>query len=188
MKSLYESIHLCKDGNKDILLEIINKFNPLLNKYSRLLNYEDAKSDFTLFFIELVYKFPINNEAFIQDAYIVSYINKAIKNKYIHLSKKKMNIEKCEVELNLDIANNFSYNNSLDDKLYINDLFKCITKKEKEILVLKYIKGYSDVEISKIYKISRQAVNRMKIRAFNKIVCLYGNSESYFTDQFKKLN
>ncbi|WP_055669804.1 sigma-70 family RNA polymerase sigma factor [Desnuesiella massiliensis] len=176
MKNLCESITLCKNGHKNILLELIDAFSPLINKYSRLLIYEDAKSDLILFFIELIYKFPIDNKIFIKDEYVVSYISKAIKNKYIHLSKKKVSIEKNEVELNLDIANNFFYNNSIDDKLYISDLFQYLTKKEKDVLILKYIKGYSDAEISKLYKISRQAVNKTKNKAFNKIMLSYNNS------------
>lgn len=37
-----------KAGNQNSMLEILNKFKPLIRKYSYKLNYEDAENDLIL--------------------------------------------------------------------------------------------------------------------------------------------
>lgn len=51
-KKCYQSILDVQNGNKEGLLELLNQFKPLLNKYSRKLGYEDAFYDLQLSFIE----------------------------------------------------------------------------------------------------------------------------------------
>ncbi|HBF3254028.1 TPA: glycosylating toxin sigma factor TcdR, partial [Clostridioides difficile] len=48
---------------------------------------------------------------------------------------------------------------------------------QRKVIFYKYLKGYSDREISVKLKISRQAVNKAKNRAFKKIKKDY---ENYF--------
>jgi len=47
-----------KYGDRDAALKMIQQFQPLLQKYSRKLGYEDAYNDLILFFIELISKIP----------------------------------------------------------------------------------------------------------------------------------
>ena len=46
---------IAKDKNKDSLMEIINKFRPLIKKQAYALNYEDAENDLIVDMIELIY-------------------------------------------------------------------------------------------------------------------------------------
>ena len=68
-------------------LEMLQRFERLLRKYARLLNYEDAYSDLVVFFLELLLSDNIKGLIGKPDAIIVNYITKAIKNEYIRLSK-----------------------------------------------------------------------------------------------------
>jgi DNA-directed RNA polymerase specialized sigma subunit len=43
-----------QQGDDEAMLELINRFQPLLKKYAKKLRYDDAYEDCLLFFIELV--------------------------------------------------------------------------------------------------------------------------------------
>lgn len=162
---LLNVIKNAKQGDSNALYDLILKFNPLLTKYSNYLNYEDAKSDLILRFIEIIYKLPIK-KTLIDDKFILSYINKAVINSYInikHTTNKINNTEHvCEIE---------DWNNKLDfhSDLEFYDLLKGLTDKEKQIITLKYLNCLSDNEISKKLKISRQYVNRLNRQGLFKI-------------------
>ena len=49
-------IYNAKFGDKLAMEQLLHKFHPLLKKYANKLKYEDALSELTLFFIELVHK------------------------------------------------------------------------------------------------------------------------------------
>ena len=42
-------------GNHDAMLQLITRFQPLLKKYARILNYEDSYNDLVLLFIETIH-------------------------------------------------------------------------------------------------------------------------------------
>lgn len=58
MGILCDLIVSAKDKNKDSLMEIINKFRPLIKKQAYALNYEDAENDLIVDMIELIYNMP----------------------------------------------------------------------------------------------------------------------------------
>ena len=58
---------------------------------------------------------------------------------------------------------------NLENKVLIENLLSCCTKKERQILDLLFFKGYSGEEIAKKLGMSRQWVHSMKHRAFEKI-------------------
>ncbi len=168
MFEMVKKIQEKEEGYKSAVLELVTQFQPLIKKYSFLLNYEDSQSELTLTFIEIIYKIPIYNPRFKQDKYIVSYINSSIKNDYIYLSMNKNKLYYYELPINLDIIETL-YQPNLEDKLVVKDLLSLLTRKEKEVINLKYFEEYSDTEISKKLRISRQAVNKTKNRAIQKM-------------------
>lgn len=148
-KTLFELVKTIQTkGNENAMLKLIKEFQPLIKKYSYLVDYENSESELTLTFIKTLYKIPINNPKFKQDKYIISYINKSIRNKYIYLSKNRNKIYYYESPINLDITQT-PYQTNIGNKLFINDLLLTLTKREREIINLKYFKEYSDIEISK---------------------------------------
>lgn len=163
--NIYKKMEKAKTNN-DILLELIQTFNPLIRKYSLLLNmdYEDAISELTLEFIKIVKSFPAKKE-YISDKYILSYISKSIRNAYITKSIElaKLKIVYFDDSFNWEPAC-FQYST-----LWIDELLLKLTSTQKEVFLLRYYYGYSVVEIAKKLSISRQAVNQAKNRGLKKL-------------------
>lgn len=53
---IYNLLIKAQQGNQEAMLELINRFQPLLKKYARKLRYDDAYEDCQLFYIELIKK------------------------------------------------------------------------------------------------------------------------------------
>ncbi|MFL0249254.1 RNA polymerase sigma factor [Clostridium neuense] len=166
----YGVVNKARNNDKQAIMLIINKFKPLIGKYSYLLKYDDASSDLTISLIEIIKKMPIyTNENLKCDKFIVGYIAAAIKNRYIYLSKKYHKVYLNEqTTLNLNDVRN-SENLNLDDKIFVWELLDKLSKTQREVLILKFIKDYSDKEISKALNISRQSVNKTKNRGLDNI-------------------
>ena len=93
MNKIYDLLSNYDENKEEVTLSVLEKFEPLLNKYSRKTYYSDMKNDLVLFFLELIPKIPIHKDNFKQDKYIISYINKSIRNQYILLNGYVLN--KC---------------------------------------------------------------------------------------------
>ena len=164
-KSLYDKIVQIQTGDKEELLEIIEKFNPLIKKLKRKLNYEEAESDLIISLIEILLKFKLDNFTKDNDGAIVKFIYNSIRNRSIDLFRKFVLNKKEEFELNLDIVD-YKSDDNLDNKIFLDDILKKLSKRQKFIIREKYFKFNTDIEISKILNISRQAVNKSKNEAF----------------------
>ena len=70
---------------------------------------------------------------------------------------------------NLEIEDENIKMDNLENKVLIENLLNCCTKKERQVLDLLFFKGYSGEEIAKKLGMSRQWVHSMKHRAFEKI-------------------
>lgn len=161
--SLWGIISKCKENDNDSFGLLCEKFKPLLRKYSRLLEYEDAYEDLLYCFIICIYKIPIYEENLKNnDIAILSYIKIAMKNQYIYLSKKSL--ENKERYLNYDNVmaqrpdNTSSIN--LNSKIFLLDLKNILNTKEINLVYLKFYLQYSDKEIADLYNVSRQAINK----------------------------
>lgn len=97
--SLYDLIILSSNGDKDSKMILINKFQPLLTKYSKKLNYEGAETDLVIFFLELISVLSKYNKSIFKnnERVLVKYIATSICHKYINLSKKNRNLHNHEI-------------------------------------------------------------------------------------------
>ena len=128
----YELVKKSQLKNKNALMSLIETFDPLLNKYSNKLNYDGAKSDLIIEFIKIINKIPIN------------IINK-------------------EVPLNLNLITKYEQTNlNLEDKLILESALLNLSKYQRKVIVEKFIKDKSEVEITKQLGISRQTINKTK--------------------------
>ena len=75
--TIYKNIKEYKKGNKEIFREIINVFNPLINKLSKSVNGEDTRQDLLVHLLEIINKLPEENK-FEDDRIIFAYISKAL--------------------------------------------------------------------------------------------------------------
>ncbi|WP_238918198.1 sigma factor-like helix-turn-helix DNA-binding protein [Clostridium sp. YIM B02555] len=166
-KSIYETIiEYQKNYNNEYVDNIIGIFSNQINKYARLLDGDDTKQTLLIFLIEVIRKLNMNNEYLKNEKVLLSYISKSLRHKYIKLSKEK-NILNLETELNYDIE--IKSNESLTDLTIYSDILTELNYKEREIIKLIYIYGYSAKEIAEFKHKSRQAINQTKKRALNKI-------------------
>lgn len=157
---------------EDALLALLAAFDKLLKKYARLLEYEDAYEELRLFFIELIYGMKQLGLSGENDGVYVGYISTAVKNKYIYLAQKA----EREAALFLSNLRDESHEQercaAIENPGKISDYFPVrnrLTSREEEILYLLFVCGYSVSEIAGKYKISRQTVNKSKLRALRKI-------------------
>lgn len=88
MNNIYDCIVDYQNGDKNKVLHIINKMNPVLYKYANKLNYEDAYNDLQLFLIIRISTFNCERIKNKSDGAMVNYIEKSIYHEYIKLSKK----------------------------------------------------------------------------------------------------
>ena len=168
--NMFKKLIEYREGNNNSLLEIIEIFNPLISKYSRLLDKEDTRQDLIIHLIKVLTNIPIENKRVLKNKEIIGYIAKSIRNEYIKLSKKRDKIRLNEMELSLDIEISHE---DCKTEFEILDMFKFLTKKEAYIMKLLYVYYLSVSEVADYMKISRQAVNQSKNRALKKIKELY---------------
>ena len=158
---LHNLISKAKNNSDDAKIAIIEKFSPIISKYSYKLGYEDAKQDLILFVLTLIPKIPDN---FKEGAQLVSYIAKAVYCQYIKLSKSYCAISNVEIYSNdffSYIPSNFQLSN-VDNSVFIENLLSKLSKYHWQIIYLHYIEGYSIQELADYYHLSRQAVNKAK--------------------------
>lgn len=168
-KYLNELVLAAQNDNKDAIMEIISIFRPLIKKYSAKLLYDGAESDLIILIIKLVKSFRISNkDNNIYDRDIIAYINASVKHEYIRLSKKFSKIVKMEIELNEDIyLIETDYN--IENILLINELLDKLSSMQRTILIELFLIGRTQTDLAKKLNISRQAVNKNKFKALNKL-------------------
>lgn len=169
-KEIIEKVKKYRNGDSDSLIEIITLFNPVLSKYSILVDGEDTKQDLIIHLIKVLNTAKFYDENLCEDKFIFSYILKSIRHEYIRLSKNKNKILINERELNLDIE--IAYD-GFENEFEVIDMFKILSEKEAYIIKLIYIYYLSVSEVADYMKISRQAVNQAKNKALKKIKSIY---------------
>lgn len=173
MVNLNYMVKKAQNGDEKYMMDIMEKFNPLIKKYSRKLKYDDAEADIIIFLIETINKIPIfNNINLNKDECIVGYISISIKNKYINLSKKYIDIVNKEIELDTNIFSGYSLQDeqkSIDNHIFVTFLLDKLPGYQRQIIENIFMDNISVIDISKRLHISRQSVNKTKNRALSNL-------------------
>lgn len=157
---------------EEACVELLNRFDKLLRKYSRRLKYEDSYEDLRLFFIELIMRLKDSPIVEKGDGYLVKYISVSLNHHYIFLSKNSGKFPMLFSDISEEQRNHLEcisaqeIEHGLSDYFPVKDL---LSEREINILDMHYIQGYSISEIANHFQISRQAINQAKIVAVNKI-------------------
>ena len=187
MSELKELIISAQTSNQDAMYEIVTKFSPIVDKYTRRSNNdEDIRSDLILHLIETVYNIDLSIFRIPNDYALINYISNALYHKYIFLSKKRSNIRSKENHFETEDIEEWlgideSGTTDIDNVLLINILRKELTKREYDCTTLMIIEGLSSAEAASILGISRQTVNENKNRGLKKLKKIYhslGNPSS----------
>lgn len=92
--NLLELLTHAQAHDEDAILYLFQKFKSLILKYAYILEYEDAKSELELFFLELILKMPLKNFGGKDSNFrILAYIKQSMQRHYIYLSKQKSNYQ-----------------------------------------------------------------------------------------------
>jgi RNA polymerase sigma factor (sigma-70 family) len=167
--NLYILTNASQCGNTNSLLEIIEKFEPLIKKYSRKLNYDGADTDLIINLIETIRSIPIHERTSLKkEECLVSYIANSLKYKYIRLSKKYSSLYGRDLELKEELlGEEISFD--IETHIMLDTFLDKLPLAQKTILNEIYIKGYTVSEVAEKSHISRQAVNKTKNRALENL-------------------
>lgn len=119
---MLESLIIKAQGSdNEAMLELINKFSPLLKKYARRLNYEDAQNDLTLYFIQLIHGMNLEKMLCKENGSIINYISICIKNYHNKKIAEIVNLKKEIVHTSLSEEQLYYVDVKLSgvDQLYI---------------------------------------------------------------------
>lgn len=157
---LFKKITLFQDKSNNFM-DIFPYFNSKINYLSYKLKYPEASTDLTIFLYELVLKLDLHK--LIDDEAILKYIKKCLQNNSIKLSYK-INFDKNHIIFNsdteiLDLIDKDNFSDEYSNILF-DDLISILNPKQKQIMFYRFYLQLSDIEITKILKISRQAINK----------------------------
>lgn len=167
-KRILEIAEKAKFGDEGALVEIIDKFRPIIKKYSRKLKYETAETDLVIELIKIVRNMPINSMNLNEEREIISYIAASIKYQYYRLYRQNA-LSSYQLPLNDYILFNCQQVD-IDSKIFINQLVDKLSTKEKFIINSIFFYGYKEAELAKMLKITRQAINKIKNSALRKLL------------------
>ena len=137
------------------------RFKPLIHYFGMRLNYPGAVVDLWefLWYVMLIYG----------DEYPDFYYKKCIRNEFIKLSKlNKSNLfELCDHDDFDPLQDGFEP--KFDNKELLKNAFNILTKKQKSVIWRHFFEGYSIAEIANQDCCTWQAVDRIKLRALERM-------------------
>ena len=176
-EAIFMLIDLIKKKKKDdehAMLQLINRFDKLFQKYGRKLRYEDAKNDLIVDFIELIKTFDFEKINNTSDGAIVNFLVKStyrfyLKHLEIFMNKSNMEVPLCDLDSSQ--VQILERRLAMQDSLSVSELFpkNVLTLKEQKILIAIYQEGRSVSDVAAFLHVSRQNINQIKKRAESKI-------------------
>lgn len=169
-KNLYSLVQKTKCRKEEDTLELLELFNPIINKYGKLLMGEDTKQDLKLHLLKTIEKMPLEKMKVKNNKVIFSYLAKAIRYEYIRLSKNSRKTEERESIFEIE---SYEDETALNSEIFLLEMMEVLTKKEAFIVDCIYVNCLSPTEVAHYLGVSRQSVNQTKNKALEKIRTLY---------------
>lgn len=161
--------------NKENFAKLLEYMNPLINKYVRLL-YKDESEDMRAELMLALWESILKMNYYNNDGECVTYINNALRNKFLELYRKskKLHDYQSTVELEEIPENTDSkiLNTEFSDVIFredINRLLGHVNERKKQLSFQILLEDKSDAEIAKNFNISRQYVNRERKKLYTKL-------------------
>ncbi len=158
--------------DKEMFGLIICQFEPMIKKYTKLL-YKDEAEDIRAELIAALWEAVCNITFYNKDGQTVNYLSRAIKNKYLELYRKSrkqndniITVEEEELQKRTEFDHSFENLMTEDD---MNRFGRKLEGKKKDIFELIFCKEYSDIEVARELKVSRQYVHRIKMSLIENI-------------------
>lgn len=158
------------NNEDECFLEILNELKTKINYLSYKLNYPEANTDLIISLLKTFRN--LDKSRFHRNIDLLNYSKKCLNNSAIKLyySQKKYNdvfINYPEPENLIDA--DYSFNDLEFSDIFFYDLLSCLNQKEKNIIFKKFKLQLSDAEIAKQNSVSRQAINKSKRIALEKL-------------------
>lgn len=172
---LIDQILRAQQGDPDAMEGLVSKFEPVLKKYSRKLFWEDALSDMTVAFVELIHGLQVDNLRCKEDGALINYIAHSVRNTYNALLRDffshPQEIASLDDATEATKYEAMSYEDAFEEQRFFDILDSCATLTEKERIVLTqiYYWGYTSVEIANSLSTSKQNINQIKQRGLKKL-------------------
>ncbi|EHJ00477.1 RNA polymerase sigma factor, sigma-70 family [Clostridium sp. DL-VIII] len=148
-------------NNQEVFGDILTHFTSKIKYLSYKLKYPEAETDLIIYLYELLK--VIDEQKFNTDKDILMYIYKCLNNKSISLfhkiAKDKESMTFTSEAETLDVIDCNEKDDEYSDIVF-NDLISSLNPKQKELMFYKFYLQLSDIEIAKLFKITRQAVNK----------------------------
>lgn len=154
-----------RSGDMSAFPLIYAEFEGLIYHYTAKCSAEDTYQELTVFLVELLYKAKLSQFVKNSDNSFKRYIAVCLGNKYIALSKEDI----LRKSRNISFEDRTPSVDGFFEKQLLKDAMAKLTVKQQKVICYKYIYDYSDTEIAYRLNISRQAVNRIKNRAFESL-------------------
>ena len=171
---LFELFQASQDNDQEAMLTLIQRFHPLLGKYGRKLDYEDAEADLVADFIEWVKKLNLSNIYDSSDGALINYISKSVYRLFLRRLRSIIDKEpRCIYfeDMTPMQQNDLLKHTAVPDELPLaQDLPQgVLSKAELNILSAIYENGKSAASIARKLNVSRQNINQIKKRALQKL-------------------
>ena len=172
---LLEQIVRAQEGSSEDLEALVEKFGPLLRKYSRKLFWEDALSDLTVAFLELIYALPVYRLRCTEDGALINYIAKSVYHTYVTLLNdyfsRPQEVASLDDATEAQKLETIAYVDKRETSAFLDllDLCPALTERERTVLTLIFFWGYTSAEVAKHFSTSKQNINQTKLRALGKM-------------------
>lgn len=174
--SLYKCVEKCQSKDSFAMLELIDKFKPLIKKYSRQFFYENIESDLVIALLQTSQNLPLEKFDPENEGALVNYFSTVVRNSYIDAVKKsKQHLGRILLFEKSDL-DNFEGTDpikTVEDAIEINLLLENLSPLQKEVIIDVFVYEKSEVEIAKKRHITKQAVSNTKARALKKLREIY---------------
>ena len=167
-----------KSGDDTKFIAILDKLEPLINKYVRLL-YKDEKEDMHSEFVLYLLECLIKMEYYDEEGQCISYFSRALKHKFYELYKISRKHFDSEVDINDEYIKDIQLkNNDYEECILHEDLnnFLFYNNKEKNYKIIydMIFNDATDIQIAQKFNISRQYANRLRKKFYSLL------KENYF--------
>lgn len=163
---LYECIKKCKNKDEDAIIFFINKFKKTIKSYNNKFYDDDIESIIIINLMNAIEKINLDNFNGYEEAKLINYFVKVIKNTYIQELNNfyKRNEKVVLAELNdLDYQNkNLTNYIDFDVDLIFYETINSLSNNEKDILIKYFIYNMTCSEIAKDKNVSRQYIFNVK--------------------------
>ncbi len=166
MNTYQTIIESCKEGEEEVFLILVEKFMPLIKKYTRLL-YKDDAEDVKQEMLMALWEASQKIEKYDNEGECTNYFSNALRCRFLELYRKSRKVNDNAIDADDSVMEseqsadhmNYSFINLRQDILFLlNDCREPV----REMCMKMAFDELSDAEIAKKFNVSRQYSNRIR--------------------------